>query len=203
LEELEPALRAYLKRRCRDRSEVDDVLQETLLRAARYRGTLTDRGRLRGWATRIAGNVLRDHIRRECRLRRAELDDEGLGNLVAREPAPGDARNGGRLRVGTAEYDSEDLVGHLTAAMDTLRVEDRRVLRSYYAGAQDCRRTAVECDIAPALVKVRLFRARRRLGKAIRRRVTQGLLTSGSSPALAGPRTATGTAIGDAIGGVR
>ena len=174
LEKLEPCLRAYLKRRCRDRSEVDDVVQETLLRAARYRGSLTDLGRMRGWAMRIAGNVLRDHIRRECRLRRAELTDEGLGHLVAREPAPGEGSGARRLRVGSGVHDTEDLISHMTVALGTLRAEDRRVLRSYYEGEQDCRATARECGIAPSLVKVRLFRARRRLERAVRRRLTRG-----------------------------
>lgn len=174
LEELEPCLRAYLKRRCRDRSEVDDLLQETLLRAARYGGSLTDRQRVRGWATRIASNVLRDHIRRERRLRRAEVTDEGLNRLVAREHPPGESQVEHRLAVGSALYDSEDLIPHMTWALETLRAEDRRVLRSYYEGEQDCRATALECGIAPSLVKVRLFRARRRLARAVRRSVTQG-----------------------------
>ena len=177
LEELEPCLRAYLKRRCRDRSEMDDVVQETLLRAARYRGSLTDTGRMRGWATRIAGNVLRDHIRRECRLRRTELTEEGLDRLVARESVPGEvAEVGGvrRMRVGRGLHDTEDLLSHMTIALESLRVEDRRVLHSYYAGDQNCRATAQECGIAPSLVKVRLFRARRRLARDIRRRMMRG-----------------------------
>ena len=184
LEELEPCLRAYLKRRCRDRSEVDDVVQETLLRAARYRGSLTDTGRMRGWATRIAGNVLRDHIRRECRLRRTELTDEGLDRLVARESVPGESGEGGdvsRMRVGSGLHDTEDLLSHLSVALEGLRVEDRRVLRSYYEGSQDCRATALECGIAHSLVKVRLFRARRRLAREMRRRVKRGTPLSGST----------------------
>ena len=75
------------------------------------------------------------------------------------------------MRVGRGLHDTEDLLSHMTLALESLRVEDRRVLRSYYAGDQNCRATAQECGIAPSLVKVRLFRARRRLTRALRRRI--------------------------------
>jgi DNA-directed RNA polymerase specialized sigma24 family protein len=67
LEELRPSLQRLLARRCRDAAELDDVVQETLLRAARYRAKLSERERLRGWAMRIAINVLRDRVRRRER----------------------------------------------------------------------------------------------------------------------------------------
>lgn len=174
LEELEPGLRAYLGRRCRDGSEVDDVVQETLLRAARYRDSIVDLRRLQGWVTRIARNVLSDHIRRECRLRRAEAAEERLPGLVAREVPPGETGELASLYVGRKLVDTEDLLGHLEAAMGDLRDEDRRALHAYYGGGQDCRGTGAELGIPAALVKVRLFRARRRLARAIRRSVARG-----------------------------
>ena len=90
LERLEDDLRAYLCRRCRDQSEMDDVVQETLLRAARYRRSLCDPAKLRGWAMRIAANVLRDHVRRECRMQRRELLESGWESFEGREPIPGE-----------------------------------------------------------------------------------------------------------------
>src|SRR5262249_2916342 len=47
LEELRPLLRNFLRRHCRDGFELEDVVQETLLRAARYRGSLSDSRNLR------------------------------------------------------------------------------------------------------------------------------------------------------------
>ena len=50
-----------------------------------------------------------------------------------------------------------------------LRPDDRRVLGSFYGGAGSCRETARECAIPVHLVKVRLYRARKRLTRALRR----------------------------------
>ena len=89
-------------------------------------------------------------------------------------PRPGRAVVRVVLKVGSGLHDAEDLISHMSVALGTLRAEDRRVLRSYYEGEQDCQATALECGIAPNLVKVRLFRARRRLERAVRRRLTRG-----------------------------
>lgn len=170
LQDLEPVLRGYLGRRCRDDSEVDDVIQETLLRAARYRGSLADPARLRGWALRIASNVLRDYVRRECRLKRAEMTEEGLDNLEGREPAPEEGGDDLEFVLGQLVVERPAALHHLERALEELRQDDRRVLQSFYGGRQCCSVTAVECDIPRGLVKVRLFRARKRLGRVLRRR---------------------------------
>jgi RNA polymerase sigma-70 factor (ECF subfamily) len=167
LSELEPMLRRYLGRRCRDESELEDVLQETLLRAARYRAALAESGRLAHWATRIAGNVLRDHVRRH---RCAELSDPGLEGLASRERPPGFEPEP-QLRWGTMVVAQGTALQHMGIALEGLKLDDRRVLRSYYGGGQSCARTAQECELPLGLVKVRLFRARRRLARALRQRL--------------------------------
>jgi len=176
LQELEPAVRGFLARRCRDASEVDDVVQETLLRAARYRGSLGDPARLRGWLLRIAGNALRDRVRRECRFGRAEVSEEGLEHLAARERPPGLPEEAPLLRVGRRSVDRDDALDHMRRALRELRDADRQVLGSFYSGSGTCRTTGLECGIAPGLVKVRLFRARRRLARAMQRSLARTLL---------------------------
>ena len=54
LAEMEPLVRVYARRRCKDSHELDDIVQETLLRAARYRPRLLDGQKLKGWTLRIA-----------------------------------------------------------------------------------------------------------------------------------------------------
>ena len=44
-----------------------------------------------------------------------------------------------------------------------LRARDRTLLDARYEDGRSCRETAVACEIPPSLVKVRLFRARKRL----------------------------------------
>lgn len=183
LTELEPALRSFLEGRCRDGSEVDDVIQETLLRAARYRSGLVDPERLRGWTLRIAGNVLRDHVRRECRLPRIDAGDEWLATLQGSEPDPGGQEEHVSLSGAGVVFEKAELLDHMDVALGGLRRPDRQVLWSYYRGSPSCSRTARELDIPAALVKVRLFRARRRLLQALHER-----LQLASKPASEGPR---------------
>ncbi len=170
LEDLEPALRGYLRGRCRDESEVDDLVQDTLLRAARYRMSLADPGRLRSWILSIASNLLRDHVRRECRLRRAEGSERVLEDLAGSDDPPSPETDEPLWSIGRkAAVGQETALRHVTLAMRGLRARDRHLLRSYYERELGCAESAAECGIAPALVKLRLFRVRRRLARAVRR----------------------------------
>lgn len=171
LEELRGELETYLARRCRDANEVDDVVQETFLRAARYRRGLAEPQRLRAWVLRIASNVYRDRCRREALLPRLGAWEEALGRVEGREDDPAEHEASvcieGRL-IGRA-----DMVAELSGAVARLSDGDRALLDSYYGGGESCSRTGDECGIQPDLVKVRLFRARRRLLAALRRRLAR------------------------------
>lgn len=170
LEELRPAIRQYLGRRCRDRSEIDDIVQETFLRAARYRGSLASPDKLRSWLLRIASNVFRDHIRMGGRAGNIELEEDALLAYEERLPAQLESMGESWLDVGDEIVERGVLLAHLRAAFLCLKRADRVVLASYYAGGESCQRTARECDITPQLVKVRLFRARKRLEIGMRQR---------------------------------
>lgn len=170
LEQLRPALRAWVGRRCRDENDVEDVVQETFLRAARYRASLTDPANLRAWALRIAANVLADCIRKDWRLKRAAGDPEFL-DVVDAGAGEGGAGEEPFVRVGGWSVDRDVALGQLAVVLGELKEDDRAVLSSYYDGAQSCRETAEECGIPPNLVKVRLFRARERVRRALRRRL--------------------------------
>jgi len=176
LEGLEPELRRYLRRRCRDASELDDVVQETLLRAARYRPSLVASERLEGWTQRIAANVLRDQRRREARLRRVDAEGHLLEHLQSQEVSPWDVEGATHVRVGDVSLDIGVVLGHLEGALGALREGDRRVLRSYYRRDGGTLRTARELGIARRLVKVRLYRARQRLGQVLRQRLAEARL---------------------------
>jgi len=161
LVELERELRAFLGRRCRDESELDDVVQETFLRAARFRASVHDTRNLRGWTLRIGGNVLRDRQRRESRLPRQAapggLDLELLGD-------PREALEHERaVRVGDRWVASDDAIEVLRAALGRLVEHDRAVLAAYYGRGASTAEIALELGLPRELVKVRLFRARRRL----------------------------------------
>jgi RNA polymerase sigma factor (sigma-70 family) len=170
LEELREGLRVLLLRHSSDENEVEDVIQETFLRAARYR-----RGHqvkcLRPWVMRIALNVLADTRRRIVRTE-ARRDALDVDETPAR-PAPSAADDFFRLDAHWLDGEAaQDLVGR---TLGRLREPDQRLLDSFYGGGRKTETTAEECGLPRRVVKVRLYRARQRLLHLLRRRVAQEL----------------------------
>jgi RNA polymerase sigma factor (sigma-70 family) len=167
LAEMEVHVRAYARRRCRDSHEVDDVVQETLLRAARYRRSLADESRLKQWTLRIASNVVRDGRRRNDGCEFHDPDVAALALAEGKEADPGAAGEWVRLTEFGVVMEHDALVGHVCRVIGELAPGDARVLRSYYSDPVSGKRAASECGVATALVKTRLYRARRRLRRRL------------------------------------
>ena len=168
LAEMRPAVRDFLFRHCRDESEADDIVQDTLIRASRYRASLLEATRLRPWLLRIAMNVLRDHVRRERRMPRIEADPEIFDRMEGREDVPGEVREEVQVELDGALLEKPRVLVQLFDAKRRLRHPDRLVLDSHYEAGRSCGETAVLCAIPRDLVKVRLFRARKRLHRELR-----------------------------------
>ena len=168
LADLRPAVRDFLFRHCRDESEADDIVQDTLIRASRYRASLLEATRLRPWLLRIAMNVLRDHLRRERRMPRVDADPEIFDRIEGREDVPGEVREDVQVELDGALLEKPRVLVQLFDAKRRLRLPDRLVLDSHYEAGRSCGETAVLCAIPRELVKVRLFRARKRLHRALR-----------------------------------
>lgn len=89
LAEHTPALRNYLGARCRDDDLTAELMQEVAARLVIAAPRLSLNGNARGYLFAIAGNVWRDHLRRELVRRRATVV------LESRDPAwaePADTR---------------------------------------------------------------------------------------------------------------
>ncbi|MFT4538495.1 MAG: RNA polymerase sigma factor (sigma-70 family) [Planctomycetota bacterium] len=171
LERLRPGLRKWLGRKCADENEVEDVIQETFIRAARYRSSkVGDRG-LTSWVRRIAANVCNDRGNQSMRSIVLMHDDRIFENTEGREPEPGALGDHDRMRVGGHAIAKATLVHEMNGSLDRLSATDRHVLTSFYGGAQSCAQTAIECDMGVHLVKVQLFRARRRLASVLQARL--------------------------------
>jgi RNA polymerase sigma factor (sigma-70 family) len=171
LDALRTDLRRSLKRFGVCRSELDDVVQDALLRAARYRHRLTDDERLRPWVTRIAVNVLRDRMRHGMRLPVIEAPDEVFALMEGREAIPGDGPPDDWLESNGEVYERARLLRHLGRALDELPPSDRRVLERWYACPDDESPASRVCETSPQLAKVHVFRARSRLVRLLRKRL--------------------------------
>lgn len=72
--DLEQRLRPFVARRVQSAADVDDVVQDVLLRMHRGLGALRDEERFGPWVYRVARNAVLDHRRRAQRLPAADPD---------------------------------------------------------------------------------------------------------------------------------
>jgi len=174
LEEHTQTLRAYLARHCRDSNQADDVAQEALVRAARFRSRVQDVRHLRGWLLRIAASALRDYLRRERRRQGIEGAEELIARQEGREPEPGAWAECELLCLEGQLVERAQLMSEIDLALAEDEERDRHLLARIY-GADLCRETPAFGDdeepLAPARRKERLWRARQRLHRRLSQRV--------------------------------
>lgn len=135
-----PALRDWLRRACG--SEGDDVAQEALLRALRFRSSFDPRRELGPWLRTIALHVLADLRRDRARLE-AELD---ASHLPARDVAD-------RLAEGE----------ELERALARLAPLERDIVLRFHGADEPIRTIAAALRMPEGTVKSHLHRARRKL----------------------------------------
>jgi len=166
---------SFLTTRCRDPHEAEDLTQEALLRAARFRSSQREPGRLRSWLFRIAANLHRDHVRRETKWATVPFDDPLFEDLEAE--VRDDVEVVRTLTVDGDEHDLGDVIGALNRSWGGLSERDRRVLGAFYGEAGSAAAAATAAAIPRGNVKVCLHRARRRLEARIRRELSVASLT--------------------------
>jgi len=168
LEELRDGLRSFLGRHCPDENDVEDVIQETFLRAARYRRAHRVKS-LRPWTMRIALNVLADAKRRGVRTQAEPRTSEPFDLPARHEASPADSS----YRLGESWLDGETARDLVLRTLGRLRERDRALLDSYYGGELRTLVVSEECGVPQRLVKVRLYRARKRLLFLLRHRAAR------------------------------
>ena len=161
-----PMLRRELGRRSKDPSEVDDLLQESLMRAARFRHKLRDERSLRGWLRKLARRVSSEHLRRVGRRTVEQATLEFFESLPGREHEPGTrALNEGVVIYGKLVF-RHQLMEDLHWAVGQLRPSDRALIAQRY-GLE----LIADPPARPASLKDHMFRARQRLRKRLRKRL--------------------------------
>lgn len=151
-----PLIRDYLRRFENHAVSADDLVQSTYFRA--YSGL--DRGNVprdpKPWLLAIARHVGYDQIRRDRRYRGVALDDaleSVLYDDSVAEPIETilDAEAKARLRT----------------ALESLTREEQLFVRAYYAPDRYLFHPATQFGISAKLAKVRMYRIRNRLRRAL------------------------------------
>jgi RNA polymerase sigma-70 factor (ECF subfamily) len=148
---------------CRDRDDAEDVVQEALLRGLRYAHATRSGHNPLPWLVGIARNVLADLVRRQ-RAHRERADDGTPFDPIA--PAAGEPELD--LWIGRRIARQGDVQRALARAFEELPPLDRHLLQRRHEDGVSIRPLALECGLRPEAVKVRLFRARRKVARRLR-----------------------------------
>lgn len=148
---------AILHRYERDFQKVEDLAQETFLKAWRFLSRYDGRAPFHHWLSKIALRVALDHLRREKRLR-SEVALSELG-----EAALDWLHDPGENNRPDAQHAAE----LLDIAMRELSPEDRQVITLLEIEGRSVKEICQLTGSSNPAVRVRAFRARSRLKKAL------------------------------------
>ena len=152
----------------RERSQVEDASQEIFLRAYTHLADYEGRGSLEGWLTRIATTTCLNLLRASRRRPESELAEipeaeaEWLDNHLAGVSAE-------RHRSAEKSREAADLADRVLC---TLSPDDRLVLMLVDADETPIKDVASATGWSESKVKVRAFRARRRMREAVEKLLT-------------------------------
>ncbi|MHC4406477.1 MAG: RNA polymerase sigma factor [Planctomycetota bacterium] len=159
------AIHRYIRGIVRDAAVAEDLTQETLLRAHQKLATLKDPARLASWLYRIATNICYDRFRRTAaRPQSRTLDDEAT-NDAERGRRPSLPDDGPRLdKVMEQKEMSACVQRYLADLPDSYRA----VILLHDATGITNPEIAEMLGVSLATVKIRVHRAREKLGAALR-----------------------------------
>jgi RNA polymerase sigma-70 factor (ECF subfamily) len=148
---------AILHRYERDFQKVEDLAQETFVKAWRFLDRFDGRAPFQHWLSKIALRVALDHLRRQKRLR-SEMALEDLGEDAL------DWLQNPNEHTGIEAQSATEL---LHAAMRDLSPEDQQVITLLEIEGRSVKEICALTGFSSASVRVRAFRARARLKKIL------------------------------------
>ena len=152
---------AILHRYERDAHRVEDLAQETFVKAWRALGQFDGRAPFEHWLARIAGRVALDHLRREKR-RRNEVALTELGE---------DTLDWLRSDDGQGELDGRAAAELLDLALRELSPADRVVITMQELEGRSVKEICAATGASGVAVRVRAMRARAKLKRALEKLV--------------------------------
>ena len=156
-------VRSVAMKYIRDEQDAEDVTQDAMLLAHRYRHSFRGESRYSTWLYRVTATAALMFLRRQRRLARevpasGSIDEEGTA-LLERQPAPTDLRG---------EVIARAEAGTVADAVAKLGAKYPAVFWKRYGEGRTETEIARELGLSVAAVKTRAFRARQAALAAVR-----------------------------------
>lgn len=155
----------FFEHRGFSREECQDLIQETFFRVYRGIGAFRGQARLEHWVFRIAANTASKAVRHQAAAKRSGREVPSEAGDVGDSPptAAGGSPRGADAPAPLRELLGKEMRELLTQTVDGLPAQMRRCVRLRVFQDLDYDEIAAILQIAPATVKVQLFKARKRL----------------------------------------
>ncbi|WNR45702.1 RNA polymerase sigma factor [Paenibacillus roseipurpureus] len=137
----------------RDHSAVEDIIQESFLRAVQKASLLTEIDKCEGWLKRLARNVTLNHLRKHRR-NRDELETETVFSVKEAAPASDYAVS---LDM---EVEMKVMREAIIAYINQLSPSYRQIIAMKWIHNLSYKEMANELSVTEGVVRQRLFRAR-------------------------------------------
>jgi RNA polymerase sigma-70 factor, ECF subfamily len=163
-EQYRPRIVRYIRYLIRDASEAEDLAQETFIRAYRQQETLRDPVALESWLYRIATHISIDRLRQRARTtgRQADSPIEDLPIIDHAHPSP------------FAIVQQAEMGECVDQYVTTLSDPQKAVILLHDADGMTDNEIADLLALPLTTVKMRLHRARQKLGAALKNACTFG-----------------------------
>lgn len=148
-----------------DRDEGDDLYQDSLFAAYTKFGDLKDTGAFRTWFYRIVINMFKSTVRRPWWKRRVTLTAEMESNLAGENP-----------------LDRYTASRWLERAFQAVSAEDQSLMILYEIEGWNIKELAGLYDATEGSIKARLFRARSKMKRALKRFTRRSGLKMAATP---------------------
>lgn len=157
--ELHERLRAFVARRVPDRTVVDDLAQDILLRLYAHMGRLREQERLDAWAYQVARNAIADYWRDRASRRELPFNEE-LSERLASLPELESDDEGNPLR--------REIASCLAPMVEQLAEPYREAIRLTDLGSRTQAQGAAELGLSVPGMKARVQRGRTQLRELLR-----------------------------------
>ena len=158
-------LRAFIAAFCPSAALIDDLAQETYIRAWERLPAYEHQGRFLAWLRGIARNVVLEEFRRSRREARAA--HVSLETLLEREIEHGAREPGSAAMMGTK-------VGSLVECLESVSSDSRRLLKEFYVAGRTSEEIAGALRRTASWVRVTILRLRRKLVECVEAKLDAG-----------------------------
>lgn len=137
----------------RNREEAEEVAQDTFVKAFKYIDSFNGTSKFRTWLYQIAYRTSIDCYRRR---KRVESIDEPQYNNIADQD------------TSIERIDNQDMRAHIEKMLELMTQEEAVIIRMFYFEEMNVKELCVILEMTDSNVKIKLFRARKKLKELLK-----------------------------------